>query len=52
MNQPICYYIPAHVLANINLARAKDLSEPGLCNNPQKCQRRSGSAGGKLARRL
>ena len=36
MNQPICYYIPAHVLANINLARAKDLSEPGSLQQSAK----------------
>ena len=29
MHHPICYYIPAHMLGHINLARARGLAEPG-----------------------
>src|SRR6185295_7192424 len=29
MHHPICYYIPAHMLGHINLARARGLAKPG-----------------------
>ncbi len=36
MHRSICYYIPAHMLAHINLARAKELVEPGPAQQSAK----------------
>ena len=36
MHHPICYYIPSHMLAHINVARARGLAEPGPAQQSAK----------------